>query len=524
MKRAVIYARYSSSNQTEQSIEGQVRVCTEYAKAKDLYIVGEYIDRAISGRTDNRPDFQRLMQDCNKKLFDVVIVYRTDRFARNKYDSAIYKRHLKQAGIELHYAAEPIPDGPEGIILESLMEGLAEYYSAELSQKIRRGIRESALKARSTGGNVALGYKVAEDKSFIIDEREAEAVRIIFDMFTRQKPNSEICEYLNNLGMRTSRGGLFTKSAVPRIIQNEKYIGTYKCGDIRIDDAVPAIVTKEVFYMAQKELEHRKTSKQASLPKADYLLSGKLFCGHCKKKMIGVSGTGRGGGKFYYYYCSTARSKKGCDKKQVPKDWLEELVASETLQHILKPDTIKHISQACYEIQLKDKSQDEETEFFRRRLAENKKALNNTLRAIESGVETKSLPLRLQELELENVHLTNELKNAEAKKIVLTPEHIEFLLLQYAEKGEDAQTHRKEIIESFVSEVYLYDNKLLIYYNINKNKPQLAQSDLALVESNGFDQRDFCSTNIIAGRTPEETIIVFPYGIVLAIDLTKSSR
>ena len=145
MKRAVIYARYSSSNQTEQSIEGQVRVCSEYAKAKGLTIVGEYIDRAISGRTDNRPDFQRLMQDSGKHMFEAVIVYRTDRFARNKYDSAIYKRHLRKCNVELHYAAEHIPEGPEGIILESLMEGLAEYYSAELSQKIRRGIRESAL-------------------------------------------------------------------------------------------------------------------------------------------------------------------------------------------------------------------------------------------------------------------------------------------------------------------------------------------------------------------------------------------
>ena len=222
MKRAVIYARYSSSNQTEQSIEGQVRVCSEYAKAKGLTIVGEYIDRAISGRTDNRPDFQRLMQDSGKHMFEAVIVYRTDRFARNKYDSAIYKRHLRKCNVELHYAAEHIPEGPEGIILESLMEGLAEYYSAELSQKIRRGIRESALKGKATGGNIALGYKIGPDKSFIVDEKEAEAVRMIFDMFVRQKPNSEICRYLNDLVIKTSRGNPFTKSSIPRIIQNEK--------------------------------------------------------------------------------------------------------------------------------------------------------------------------------------------------------------------------------------------------------------------------------------------------------------
>uniref|UniRef100_A0AAU8AWD9 Integrase n=1 Tax=Dulem virus 37 TaxID=3145755 RepID=A0AAU8AWD9_9CAUD len=523
MKRAVIYARYSSSSQTEQSIEGQVRVCSEYAKAKGLTITGEYIDRAISGRTDNRPDFQRLMQDCSKHMFEAVIVYRTDRFARNKYDSAIYKRHLRKCGIELHYAAEPIPEGPEGIILESLMEGLAEYYSAELSQKIKRGIRESALKGKATGGNIALGYKIGPDKSFIIDEKEAEAVRMIFDMFVRQKTNAEICEYLNSLGLRTSRGNRFSKSSIPRIIQNEKYIGVYKCGDIRLEDTVPPIVSKEVFLMAQKENTRRRTSKQAALPRAEYLLSGKLFCGHCKKKMTGVSGTGKSGSKFYYYYCPSARYKKGCTKKQVPKDWLEDLVVAETVSHILQPDAVKYIANACYEIQLKDKSKNEEEEFFRRRLADNKKALDNTLKAIESGVDTMTLPARLKELEIERLQLKDGLRAAEAKNIVLTPEHIEFMLMQFAEKGEDEHAYKKEIIECFVSEVYLYDDRLLIYYNINETHPELAESDLSLLESDGFDQRDFASTKIIAGRTQGSTIFVFPYGLVLAFEL-KASR
>jgi DNA invertase Pin-like site-specific DNA recombinase len=495
MKRAVIYARYSSSNQTEQSIEGQIRVCTEYAKAKNIEIIGEYIDRAISGRTDNRPDFQRLMRDCSKKIFEAVIVYRTDRFARNKYDSAIYKRQLKQNKVELHYAAEPIPDGPEGIILESLMEGLAEYYSAELSQKIRRGIHESALKAHCTGGNLALGYKVAPDKSFIIDESEAEAVRIIFSMFNEKKTNAEIGEYLNSIGIKTSRGNPFSKSSIPRIIQNEKYIGVYKCGDIKIEDAVPAIVPKGVFWEAQAEVIRRKSSKQAYLPRADYLLSGKLFCGHCKRKMQGVSGTGRAGGKFYYYYCPGNRGKKKeCDKKQVPKDWLEDLVVSETLQHILQPEAIAYISQELYKIQMKDKSQDDEVNFFRRKVAENKKAIDNTLKAIESGVVTTTLPARLRELEIERIQLAEDLKRVEALRIILTPEHIEFMLLQFAEPGEDEQEYKKKVINSFVSEVYLYDGRLLIYYNINPNQLELVKSDLALVESEVFDQRAFCST------------------------------
>ena len=495
MKRAVIYARYSSNNQREESIEGQLRVCTEYAKAKDMKIVGEYIDRAISGRTDNRPDFQRLMRDCNRKIFDAVIVYATDRFARNKYDSAIHKRTLKKAGVELHYAAEHIPVGPEGIILESLMEGLAEYYSARLSENIKRGIHESAQKARAIGGTRVLGYKIAPDKTFQINEREAEAVRMIFDMFVRQKTNVEICDYLNNLGIKTSRGKPFSKSSIPRIIKNEKYIGIYDCAGVRIADGLPAIVSKEVFTMAQMEVAKRRTSKQAHAPKANYLLSGKLFCGHCKKKMVGVSGTGQLGKKFYYYYCPDNRGRvKNCDKKHVSKNWLEELVVQETIAHILQPDAVKHISNKLYDIQLNDKTGEEEVEFFKRRLADNQKALSNIMKIIETGTVTETLPVRLRELELEHAELQMELKSAEARRFVLTPGDIEYMLAQFTDKGDDEEAYKKLVIECFVSSVYLYDNRLLIHYNISKDKPRLAESEIALLDSAGFDQQDDSST------------------------------
>ena len=494
MKRAVIYARYSSSNQTEQSIEGQIRVCTDYAKTKGLTVVGEYIDRAVSGRTDNRPEFQKLMQDCTKKQFNAIIVYRTDRFARNKYDSAVYKRHLKKNNVELHYAAEHIPEGPEGIILESLMEGLAEYYSAELSQKVKRGMNESALKGKSTGGNIALGYKIAPDKSFVVDEREAEIVRTIFDMFVRQKTYAEIITYLNGRGMKTSKGQPFSKSSIPRIIKNQKYVGVYKYSDVVLYDSVPPIISREVFHSAERELERRSKSKQAFLPRANYLLSGKLYCGRCKRKMTGVSGTGKQGKKFYYYYCPSARGKNGCDKKQAPKDWLEDLIVSETLSHILAPDTIKYLAQACYEIQLKDTTGAEEIEFYQRRIAENTKALDNTLKAIETGVVTETLPKRVKELEEEKYQLYDELERAENRRIILTPDRIEYLLLQYANKGEDEQGYKKEVIDSFVSQVYLYDNKLLIYYNINEDHFDLTQSDLTFAESEVFDQQSDCLT------------------------------
>ena len=146
MKTAVIYARYSSDKQTEQSIEGQVRVCNEYARKHDIVIVDQYVDRAMTGTNDRREEFQRMIKDSAKAKWDYVLVYKLDRFSRDKYESAIHRRTLRNNGVKLVSAMENIPDSPEGIILESLLEGMNQYFSAELSQKVKRGMRESREK------------------------------------------------------------------------------------------------------------------------------------------------------------------------------------------------------------------------------------------------------------------------------------------------------------------------------------------------------------------------------------------
>ena len=166
---AVIYARYSSDNQREESIEGQIRECTAYAEKNGITIVKHYIDRAISAKTDNRPQFQQMIKDSDKKLFDIVLVWKLDRFARNRYDSARYKTQLKKNGVKLMSATEIISDGPEGIILESVLEGYAEYYSADLAEKVVRGQTENILKGRCNGGRGTFGYTLDSERKFHID-------------------------------------------------------------------------------------------------------------------------------------------------------------------------------------------------------------------------------------------------------------------------------------------------------------------------------------------------------------------
>lgn len=498
----VIYARYSAGpRQTDQSIEGQLRVCTDFCKQRGLTVIDTYCDRHISGRTDERPEFQRLIADAKRKKFEAVVVYKTDRFARNKYDSAVYKRELKRNGIQIFYAAEAIPDGPEGIILESLMEGLAEYYSAELAQKIKRGMHESALKCQSTGSGRPLGYRVDEQKRFQIDPESAQTVQTIFEQYIKGESNAAICELLNSRGLRTAQGKLFNKNSINRIIKNRKYIGEYRYHDIVVEGGMPAIISKDTFNLAQAEMERRRTRKAPKSPKAEYLLAGRLFCGHCKGPMQGVSGTGKSGNKWYYYYCGNTRGKnKTCDKKQVSRDRLERAVVDFTVRYILQEDVLKELARKVHAAQERQNDTASEIAFYEKKLADNKKSIANVLRAIESGAATQTLPARLQELENEQAVILGELSFLKGKHLAFTEDQILFALMKHLESypGESEQDYRRRIISDFVSEVYLYDDRLLIYFNISSEDGKLKSADLSNIEGSEFDEGLVSSTKSLA--------------------------
>ena len=494
---AAIYARYSAGpKQTDQSIDGQLRVCHDFCKQKGLTVIGEYCDRHISGRTDERPEFQRLIADAKKNKFGAVVVYKTDRFARNKYDSAIYKRELKRNGIQIFYAAEAIPDGPEGIILESLMEGLAEYYSAELAQKIKRGMLESARKCQSTGSGRPLGYYIDKQKHFQVDDITAQSVKTIFNMYIRGESNAAICEYLNSHGMRTVQGNLFNKNSINRIIKNRKYIGEYKYQDIVIKNGIPRIISDDVFSLAQREMEKRRTHKKPKTSKAEYLLAGRLFCGHCKEAMQGVSGTGKSGRKWDYYYCANARGKRGCHKKQIARDALERKVVDLTVTYILQKDILQMVARKVYELQEHQNDTTAELIAYEKLLLDNKKAINNILKAIESGVQTNTLPQRLRQLEEEQTVLAGEIEYLKNKAPLFDEDQILFMLIQYLEplKNETTQAYHKRIITCFISEVYVYDNTLKIFFNISSPDGKLRSADLEEIGAEGFDERSISST------------------------------
>lgn len=494
--KAVIYARFSSHNQREESIEGQVRECRAFAERNDIQIIGSYADRAISGKTDNRPEFQRMIADSAKGQFQAVIVYQLDRFARNRYDSATYRAKLKKNGVKVMSAKENITDDPSGIILEAMLEGMAEYYSAELSQKIRRGMKDNALKCKVTGGNIALGYKIGPEKDFEIDPLTAPIVRDIFSMYASGRTVTQIIDTMNARGLKTSRGVPFNKNSLHRMLSNEKYIGVYKWNDVVVEGGVPAIVDKEVFRTVQDVLKKNKSAPARARSPVDYILTTKLFCGVCGSNMVGESGTGRS--RIYYYYkCVKQKREKNCSKKTVAKDWIEDLVIRETIQRVLADEVIEMIADKVVELQQRESDQGV-MNALESRLKEVRSGISNLVSAIERGAFYESTQKRLEELEEERQDLEGRIAQESIVKPKVTKNQVIFWLEQFKNGDINDPEYRKRIVEVFVRAVYVYDDKVVITYNYIDESGRPKSSTVEEGESGIFN--DIGST--LTSQTP----------------------
>lgn len=454
--RAVIYARYSSSGQREESIEGQIRECTAYAKRNGFTVVGEYIDKALTGRTDKRPDFQRMLRDAERGAFDAVLCWKMDRFARNRYDSATYKYKLKKCGVRLYYAMEQIPDGPEGIILESVMEGYAEYYSENLSQNVKRGNYESAKELKTLGLQL-LGLRKGADGRFEIDPATAPVVRRIFEQYAAGVPAKDIFHALNEEGYRTTRGGRFNKNSIRRIIQNERYAGVYIYKDMRIEGGIPAIVSRELWEKCQKVAAQHHVSPAAG--RATYLLTTKLFCGHCGEAMVGESVQQRG--VTYFYYLCNGRRRKKCKKKRAPKQWIEDVIVRELAALIQSDEFCEEIADRCVEYAERTKDTSD-LQALERRQRENEKAIWNVLTAIDAGIITDSVKSHLVELEAERADLERGIAQLLIEEPELDREQVLYFLDRFRQGSIDDPDWRQRLVDMFLNAAYLYDDDRII--------------------------------------------------------------
>lgn len=417
--RVAQYARFSSDNQRSESIDAQIRAMNQFCKQNHWQVVSTYTDEARSATTDNRPQFQQMITDSSKGLFDIVLVHKLDRFSRDRYDSAIYKKKLKRNKVRLCSVLERMDDSPESIMMESVLEGMAEYYSKNLGREVMKGMKETALQTKHTGGSPPLGFDIDEDRKLVVNQHEAEAVKIIFQMYADGHGYLSIINYLNEHGYKTKKGQLFGKNSLYEILNNEKYTGVYvfnksasksdsrrnnhayKTNDqiIRIEDGCPAIISKKLFEKVQRIKAKNRRNTGCYHSKEFYLLTGKLFCSICGKRLQGnLRFSGERKNRLSTYRCPTL--KKVCKNKEVNKDYLDAYIIDVLSEHIFNSKSLRKIvNKINAYIKKYNAAYDSNYDSIKSELDTVVNSLSNITDAIEKGMITDALIQRAEELE-----------------------------------------------------------------------------------------------------------------------------
>ena len=496
MKRAVAYARFSSDLQREESIEAQTRAIQQYCDANGFVLLTVFADRGISGTSDKRPEFQKMISTATKGDVDAVIVHKLDRFARNRYDSAFYKNILKKNNVKLISVLENLQDSPESVILESVIEGMNEYYSLNLSREVRKGLQENALECKVTGGPPALGYSVDRNtQKYIINEYEAEAVRLIFRMYLEGYSYTEIIDTLNTKGYRTRRGIPFAKNSLYAILRNERYTGVYiyvkdstknpkgkyvRHGEydpdavIRIPGGIPAIISEDDFHRVQAKMKERQHKAAKFSAKQEYLLSGKIYCGECGSPYAGNSRKPRPDHPLYISYKCTRRNQRDrkCNNPEINRDKLERLVLERLSEVLFNPDVIPRLVEQYNEyIAEKTGSARERMLALQTELRDVERKITNTVNPmIETG--SAAFKDKLNELEQSKEKLLFELTEAEEalKQENFSEEQISKLFhIAEQQLKNGTLANRRLVIDQYINKIIIYPDKIEVYMNLMRD-------------------------------------------------------
>lgn len=494
---AVIYARYSSHNQRDASIDDQVRVCTDEANRRGDRIVGIYADRARSGKeTTRRPEFLRMISDSRDATWKLLYVWKQDRFARNRYDAAMYKAELKKNGVTVLSVTEPMSDGPEGILLETLMEGLAEYFSANLSENVKRGMEGNALKCMHNGAHL-FGYDLGEDGFYHANKDEAPLVRRAFQMYDAGYTMGDIVRAFSSY--RTRRGAPWTNARISEMLKNEKYAGTYIFKGHRVEGGMEAIVPKEMWDRVNAQLgkRHRRDHR--------YPLSGKLYDAH-GNRFVGTSGTGRD--KVYHYYkvMSTGESYTQADVEAAVYEAVGEFLASDEAMR-------ETIAQAVADqVEAENHTEREAAEALRRRVAEIDKEADNLVALIAKTGVSDRLAKRLEELEAERADAEAEAAEAERGIPAISKEtmmaFMEAIITQEAPPS---------IVDAFVSRVVIDGDDLIVTFNVTeKCEPSSDAPEKAVRTSTDWLPCPYL--------TRTSRVLIGPWGFAVSVTLRRSPR
>lgn len=482
--RAVAYPRYSSDNQREESIDAQMQAIQEYCDRKGYTLVGSYPDEARSATTDNRPNFQRMIADSEKDLFDVVLVHKLDRFARDRYDSAYYKRQLRKNGVRLESVLEHLDNSPESIILESVLEGMAEYYSKNLARESRKGMLQNASKAIHAGGRPPYGYRInPETLKLEVDAQAAKAVLIYFQGVAEGRSTTAIADTLNELGYRTQTGRRFTRNSFDGWARNKKYIGIYTWDiksskdedgrrnnhrykpeeeQIQVPGAVPAIIPVELFEKVNELMETRKLKPGRLKAKQVYLLAGKIVCGQCGMLYRGESyrNSKSSQGTILKFYKCGGR----CGNTNLRKSTIEESIIQNLVANVFSEDAIKNIVVKVKELYQKERESDGlDLQPIRNELNEINRKLENWVDALGEGDVVKDLiSQRIREATNRKKVLESELERI--SMMATTLDINEELILEVLTSKKNAlfslnEEEQKQVVQEFVDRIVILPSK-----------------------------------------------------------------
>lgn len=517
--KAVAYCRFSSDLQREESIDAQLAAIRAYAAQNNMTIVREYIDKAKSATTDQRPGFQRMIKDSANGEFQVIIVHKLDRFSRNKYDSAVYKRRLKQNKVGLHSVTEHLDGSPESVILESLLEGMAQYYSMNLAREVSKGHLENAKKGKSTGGLAPFGFRHdPETKMLVLHETEAEGVRLVFDMVLNGHSYHDIIRALNERGFKTRGGRQFGINSLYSLLRQEKYRGCYtynkfaakdergkrnghkyKSNDdvLRVEGGCPRIISDEDFFAVQRKMDTRQQPKGNAVYREKYLLTGKIFCGLCGGAYVG-SRRKRGDKTYWVYYsCNQRNNSKGerCKNKEISRDYIEGVILKSISETAFSDEIIPRLTKEYNSFLQANKDGSKELKLARWRLTKLKNDLND-LTEILIQTKSKTLGDKLMMMEQERQELETAIYKMELVKPIssVTEKDLERAFKNIRKKLEDGNLENiRQIIEVYVERIEVFPDRAVIQFNYlpKVTLPTVKGREATIIEKEGIEQPSF---------------------------------
>lgn len=454
MKTAVIYARFSCSKQREASIEDQLRICNEWCAREGYVVVNQYCDYAMSGRTDERPQFQEMVSNAGES--EIVLVYMMDRFSRDVYDAPIYKKKLREKGVRVVSATETMPDGPEAILIESIYEAMAAMESAHTARRVKRGMEGNALKCLHNGVRI-FGYSYGEDGRYVVNEEEAEIVREVFSRKAAGEPVNSIAADLRRRGIKPYTGKPASYGFVYNMLRNEKYTGVYIWGDVRVEDGMPAIITKGDFAMAKAA---KPKKQRASEVWGEFRLSGKAICEGCGMNLQGTSGHGRHGIKYEYYKCPT-----GCGVKPVRADWLEPAIVEALRELLTNREEAMRVAQIIAEL-AKDEDAEKKVARAKRRKAEAESGIDRLMDAIANGLDLELAKDKIDELQTQAEVAEAEIKVQQNAATFSAEDFADFL--QFGAMLDDSTLLKAFVYQVMVGEE---DVTVVLNYDIKESEP-----------------------------------------------------